>query len=215
MGTSIRKEEVDFVRQLKRLGILLPVDPTKRDYRRGITPVICADCHQRRDIEGHLEGLMREAGVENPLVHALKLNGGAATIALDERMNPGDHKGQALLMDIGGTARPDVKGIKLIALYGHWPCGQALLMGVTLPEMIELLMRGETRAKEHHPHLKVDCYFHVDFGPEYRRFGKGARRKTYFMSHRAWLDWKHRVQRSAPYPGRDHDPAQDRILIVR
>jgi len=188
MGSPITEEDVAFIRHLKALGILLPVDPTKPDYSNGITPVICADGDQRKDIEGHLEGLMRKAGC-NERLHALKLNGGAASIALDDRMNPGDHKGQSFLMDIGGTSLPDVKGIRTVGLYGHWPCGLALLVGVSLEECFELLMRGETRVKDHYPDLPVDSYFHVDFGPSYKEFGKKRQKMTYFASHRAWRAW--------------------------
>lgn len=191
MGT-VRLEDLGFVQVMKNEGIFLPVDPDKRDLSRGITTVMCPDCHQRRDWTQHMENMLEKAGVSKDLLHPLGLNGGALGIPLGSPINPDDHKGQSYLGDIYGTSLPEVKGIDLVGLFGHFPCGAAGLAGLSFRECLDLLMKAETRVKDRFPTFRVHAFFHIDRGENFAdiQIGFKKRRVTYFVSHRAYLAWR-------------------------
>jgi hypothetical protein len=179
MGEMANNDELELVRKLREHGVFLEVDVHKRRLERGMILVVCPDCDQREDMMGHAEWMFRQLKLP-PRMHALALNGGAKLLAEGSPLSNAALKGAMLLEDIGGARH--LKGIDTIALYAHYPCGAARLAGVNFETAVDLLMRAETRVKAQEPTAWVDAFVHVDHGD--------GRKRTYFVSHGAWLAWR-------------------------
>lgn len=171
-------KNVALVRTLRERGVFLDIEPARWVFQNGITMIHCADCDQREDLTAHAERLLRDNGCPTR-IQPLSLNGGAFGISVNSPINPGDHRGRTFLTDILGTRR--LKNIHAVVIYGHAPCGAMRDANVHLDESLRLLMEAEARIKEEAPTMDVRALFHMDWD--------GARKRTYFVSHRAWEAW--------------------------
>lgn len=165
----------EFAEVLRREGVLQDVDGHRLDLAEGVILVACADGDQMPDLFRHQASLQTEhRGVPRP--HLLALNGGGLRIPRGSSLNGG--AGEVLLKDIGDARL--LKGISMVALYVHAPCGAARLAGFTLEQEITLLMDAKVRVKEECGEVvRVACFVHLDWGD--------GRRRTYFISRANWM----------------------------
>ncbi len=185
MGIAMQADLAE-VRRLRAAGVLLDIDPTKMDLSKGLIVVRCSDCDQRQDMVGYVESLCDRMGVRRR-IHDFALNGGPKVIPIESPLNSGDRRGSSLLEDIEGAYV--LKGIMAILLIGHNPCGAALMCDVSLNQAVRLLMQAEGRIKDalqsRIPGLHVYSHIHVDYA-EVDAQGR-EKKRTYFVSHQAWL----------------------------
>lgn len=73
--------------------------------------------------------------------------------------------------------------VRVLALYFHWPCKAAALVGLTLVEAVQLLVKARRRMEMAFPAVDVACYFHVDYRPH------DSKMRSYFFNQKNWEVW--------------------------
>ncbi len=190
--SGISEETRTFLRPLREERVLtdfmseaLALDET------GAIVVVCADCHQRKDMSAFLARVAEACGVEG-LFHKLKVN--AAGIALDPE-SPlhvnGNHRLLTLEEDIRETMLHQVKGITTVILIAHFPCGKAELAGISDEEQLQSLLVGKARLKEHLDVPRVITAVHIDWG--------GHNRRMYRITRHDWETWCLRHNRTPTF----------------
>lgn len=173
-----RSEDVRLIRLLREANVLVDVDGHKLNAPNGVIPVVCPDCDQAADIDGHVHKLLDESGGKIRL-HSLKQHGGGMLISeacpLDREFNIDRY----LLKHIG-IAR-SLKDINTIILYVHAPCGAAQLEGLNVVEILYHVVEAKRRVKATWPNDRISCYIHVDYTNE--------RKRTYFLGRGAFERW--------------------------
>ncbi len=175
-----RAEDIRLIRILREANVLVDVHGHMLDAPNGIIPVVCPDCDQVDDIDGHIRKLLDESG-GRVRPHSLKLHGGGMLISaacpLDREFRIDEY-----LMKHIGVAR-NLKEINTIILYVHAPCGAAQLEGLGVVEILYHVVEAKKRVKATWPTDLVSCYIHVDYANEKKR--------TYFLSRDAFERWFH------------------------
>lgn len=177
-----RPENIAFLELMIARGIFLSVDDSKRNLSRGLIVVPCSDCDQWEHMVAEIRERFRVQEML-PRFHPLALNGGALLIPDGSPLPGAEYMGRSLLECIQFARHK--KGIELIHLYAHYPCGVAGEVGLSLEECVDLQMQAETRVKAENPGMRVDSMFHVDWEGA-NGSGRPAK-ETFFISHQAWL----------------------------
>ena len=177
MGQMTAQDRKTYQR-LREMGILRDVDAHRIPMEQGAILVCCSDGDQFDDVYANVAQAVLEHR-PNPRIHLQAQPGGALIMPEDSPLNLRS-RGLNMVEDV--CAGYGLKGISVVALYAHVPCGAATLAGLTLEEVISLLVRAKLRLKTEAlgrgiP-LKVACFLHVDRGHEVKR--------TYFISAGAW-----------------------------
>lgn len=176
--------DVATIKMYRKAGVLQEVKSHLLDQTDGAVVVTCADGDRSYDIfMNHAE--MQRTHREDPRIHWLTRNGGALRLAPDSPLNiPGRSTQIDFLEEIGEAL--SLKGIKVVALYAHAPCGKAGAHGLSLPQTLSVLMAAKSVVRESFPGIIVRCFYHVDFGPAYAKFGKSSQQLTYFLNKEMW-----------------------------
>ncbi len=181
MGMLLSKLDRSMVKYLREdCEVLVNVDAAHLgSLDRGIIHVGCPDCDQFVDIMRHYEKMFRQNGHHGPRLHPLCLNGGPILIPEESPLNTAElPQGKILMHNIGQAYI--MKAISTVALYAHAPCGAATAAGLSIFQVIDLLVQAKTAVKAKWPLLKVACFLHVDKGAD----GK----KTYHVSRDRWVN---------------------------
>lgn len=174
---QLDQKEVHFFEELREAGVLEDVNGNRLDTSNGVILVTCADGDQLGDIFKLQSGM-------TPRIHTLAFNGGGLLIPhrspanMSFGMSP---TGAVICLgDIYMSqifAAQELKGINVVALHVHFPCGIARLHSIGPCRLMELLVEAKTRIKTEMPDgMKVAAYLHVAW-PD-------GRKRTYFVSRR-------------------------------
>lgn len=167
---SVSREDYQAILELQLEGWLAPVKGKKLDHRldikHGLQLVACSDCHQFRDMFGHISNFVTERDGHGH-IHATLLNGGALLLPIVSRVRGMIPADAVIIANLMGARR--LKGISTVALYSHAPCGAAEMAGVNFRETIQLLKEAKDRVKNlltcsGEKPFHVACFCHVDFG---------------------------------------------------
>lgn len=173
-----RAEDVRLIRLLREANVLVNVAAHKLDAPNGVIPIVCPDCDQAADIDGHIHKLLDESGGRVRL-HSLKQHGGGMLISEACPLDREFSIDRYLLKHIG-VAR-SLKDINTIILFVHAPCGAAQLEGLSVVEILYHVVEAKKRVKAMWPNDLISCYIHVDYANEKKR--------TYFLSRKAFEQW--------------------------
>lgn len=175
-------EDFGFICRLKELEILVDVEEYRLDQTNGVVLVSCGDADQMPDIFRH-QMKMQNGQRENPRVHTLTWNGGAARLPKDSPMNePGLLSDITFMKEIADAVW--LKNIKTIALYIHTPCGKTANCRMSFQDSIHLVIKAKLRIKNEIPDIRVACFCHVDYGD---------RKKTKFVSRQQYEKYRHLI----------------------
>lgn len=173
-----RVEDVRLIHLLRDADVLVNVEAHKLNAPNGVISVVCPDCDQAHDIDGHIRKLLNECGGKiRP--HSLKQHGGGMLISEACPLDREFHIDKYLLKHVG-IAR-SLKEINTIILYVHAPCGAAQLEGLNVVEILYHVVEAKKRVKAMWPNDRISCYIHVDYQNEKKR--------TYFLSREAFERW--------------------------
>lgn len=172
--------EVRFFEELREAGVLEDVNGNRLDTSNGVILVTCADGDQLGDIFKLQSGM-------TPRIHTLAFNGGGLLIPNGSSANVSigiSPTGvEVCLGDIYMNqifVAQELKGIRVVALHVHFPCGIARLHSIEPCRLMELLVEAKTRIKTEMPDgMKVAAYLHVAW-PD-------GRKRTYFVSREKWV----------------------------
>ncbi len=171
-------EDVRLIHLLREAKVLVNVDGRKLHAPNGVIPIVCPDCDQAADIDGHIHRLLDESGGKVRL-HSLKQHGGGMLLSEACPLDREFHIDKYLLKHIG-VAR-SLKDINTIILFVHAPCGAAQLEGLNVVEILYHVVEAKKRVKSVWPKDLISCYIHVDYANEKKR--------TYFLSRKAFEQW--------------------------
>jgi len=173
------------IRALREADVLQDASGHLLDQSNGVIFVGCSDGDRFYDIFRHQVD-MQLVHRADPRIHVLAWHGGALACAPCSPINR-RKKADEVFLDQIADAR-SLKGINLVALHAHAPCGAAALHGVPLERVFALHVRAKLRVKTLNQGVKVACFFHVDYG--------GGVKRTYFFSRDRWVAWaeKHSLQ---------------------
>ena len=144
---------------LREAGVLAEVAGRNLDLKDGVIMIPCADGDQMCDLFEFKTSLFQEQQF-HPRIHTLALNGGALLIPANSPVQREGNEDTVILQHLrDGQA---LKGINLVVLYAHAPCGAAGIAKLNSKQVIELLIAAKTRVKEEIPGLKVACFCHVE-----------------------------------------------------
>jgi len=167
-----------FIRVLRDANVLQDVRKHLLDQSNGAIFVGCSDADRFGDIFKHHADMQTSCRTD-PRIHVLAWHGGALACAPCSPINRRKHADEVFLDQI--TDARALKGINLVALYAHAPCGAAGLHGVSLERALAIQIRAKLRIKMLNNGIQVACFFHVDYG-------EGVKR-TYFFSRERWEAW--------------------------
>lgn len=172
-------EEIRFFERLREAGVLEDVNGNRPDASKGVILVTCADGDQMADIFNHTGNL-------TPRLHTLSLNGGGLILPPESPANTSfvcscERRETALgdiFMEQIATARR-LKGIDLVALHVHFPCGIARAHEMAPQQLMELLVSAKDRLKREMKGIKVCAFIHIAWPDD--------RKRTYFVSREKWV----------------------------
>lgn len=167
------------IRILRAAGVLEDVNPHRLDQEQGVIMMSCADGDQQPDVFRQQTIYQRFTRGRKIRIHTLCLNGGAIALPVHSPLNQKVRVDDVLMENLEGAMY--LKGISVIALYAHAPCGAAGIHGLNVLQVIDLLVSSKKRIKGTYPETRVACFFHVDYGD---------RKRTYFVSKMKWKEWK-------------------------
>jgi len=185
---SISEEDLRVIRSLRTAGVLDDVEPHLLNQQNGAVVVVCADGDQSYDIFTN-HARMQDAHRSDPRIHYITRNGGALRLAPYSPANKHGRTTQLDLLDEIAETLP-MKGIETVALYIHAPCGKAATSAISFALSIELLFEAKRILKANVPGVRVSCFSHVDYGPNFIELGKTKQRLTYFASRTKWEEYK-------------------------
>lgn len=174
----LSKQDHELARALRLADVFQNVTSKELDLSEGVIIVPCADGDQMPDLFTYELGLFAELGIP-PRVHEIALNGGALLIPRDSKVRRDGSEDRVLLQHLRDAQA--LKGIDLVMLYAHAPCGAAALAELDLRGVVSLLMAAKSRVKAEVPSLKVACFLHIDWGD--------GKKRTYFVSRDKWECW--------------------------
>jgi hypothetical protein len=189
----LSKSDAAAIKLYVEASVLCSVEPHLIDQTDGAIVVTCADGDRSYDIFMH-HAEMQRLHRPDPRIHWISRNGGALRLAPDSPLNKPGHSTQIDCLDDIGEAIM-LKGMKVIVLYGHAPCGKAGHHGLSLHETLRLLISAKRVVLEHFPDLVARCFYHVDFGPDYEALGRRKQQLTYFLNREAWEANAERIMR--------------------
>lgn len=171
-------------------SVLLDIDPYLLVEEDGAIVVTCPDGRYFSDIFSH-HSRMQQNYREYPLIHPFGMNGGALLLAPDSPLvSPGSTIQADLLRGII-EAMEWIK-IRKVVLSAHYRCGKASNCGVGATETIRLLFAAKKAVKtwlERYGPV-VSCYFHIDFGIDFKERGKKKRVLSYYANREGWENLK-------------------------
>lgn len=177
----ITREEISFLKNLRRHDILENIDKKRVDASQGAILVTCADGDQMADVFQQTENFSRR-------LHTLSLNGGGLLLPekspANLRLTSDDCSKQVRLGDVfleQIIVAKALKNINLIALHVHAPCGIAGAFKISPRELIELLAAAKDRLKKALPDSRVCAFVHIAW-PD-------GRKRTYFVSRAKWRNF--------------------------
>lgn len=179
------REDIEYLLSLEG-KVLLDIDPYLLNEEDGAIVVTCADGRYFSNIFAHHDQMQRNCR-EYPLIHPLSRHGGALLLAPGSPLVPQWCTAQEDLLREIGEAMDWIK-IKKVVLSAHYRCGKAASCNVDATEAMRLLFAAKRRVKEvfswRHP--MISAYFHVDFGQDFRSFGKKKQVLSYYASREGW-----------------------------
>src|SRR3989338_7380679 len=178
-------EDIKYLLSLEG-RVLLKIDPYRVDEEDGAIVVTCADGRHFSDIFMHHDRIQQSCR-EKPLIHPLSRHGGALLLAPN---SPLVREGSTAQEDLFAEIVEAMDWIKIrkIVLSAHYRCGKASSCRVDAAQTIQLLFAAKksvkTRLASHDP--VVSCYFHIDFGPDYKELGKKRQVLSYYADREGW-----------------------------
>jgi len=179
---QLDQNEVHFFEELREAGVLEDVNGNCLDTSKGVILVTCAD-------GSHFGDIFKRQSEMTPLIHTLALNGGGLILPhrspanMPIGMSPTG--GMICLGDIYMSqisVAQELKGISVVALHVHFPCGIARLHNIGSRHLMELLVAAKTRIKaETSEGTKVAACLHIAW-PD-------GRKRTYFVSRDKWTEY--------------------------
>lgn len=173
------------IRRLREAGVLLDIEGHRLDQSAGVVMVCCADGDQMHDVYMTQEEMQRKQRGD-PRVHLLSWNGGALRLLPDSPTNRRPTTAGEFLDEVRDGAA--LKGISVIALYAHFPCGKVKDTRMEIQEVFAALIAAKQRLKREIPGVKVACFFHVDYPQTDPGEGAGPRKRTYFLSVARYME---------------------------
>lgn len=175
MTAHLMDSDRQLIQQLRKAGVLTKVEQEKLDQKNGILAVPCADGDQMSDLFA-FQQKMQKGHRHDPRLHMPSLNGGALLIPENSPLNKPDREDLIMLKHIRQGV--ELKGMDVVALYAHAPCGMAGLYSLNAEQVIDLLLQAKTRVKQTLPGKTIACFFHVDYND--------GRKRTYFVDRDKW-----------------------------
>lgn len=185
--TPFNGKDLDVFHAFRKALVLQKISGHQIDQRHGVVAVLCPDCDQFADIYAHHSRLQKRQRRKSR-IHPITRNGGTLRLIASSKTNK---RGRTTAKDLLDEIKESLllKNIKTVIVYVHAPCAKANGSGITFYERLRDLFEAKKILKTLRrsvPGLKVACFCHIDFGPNFRRFGKRKRRLTYFASREAW-----------------------------
>lgn len=178
---GLNEQDFRLIREMRGQGLLQDIDIGRlSDVREQTVLIACSDCHQREDLDGHLEWVVRKI-TTNPLIHPFRLHGLAFRLApslVTERF----HEDEMMMGEIEEAIQLD-KLRRRVMIVGHMPCGKARKHGLSLFDCIELYVRGRQNIRTRFPQLTVSCHLHVDYTDSPQR---ELSKRTYHIETSLW-----------------------------
>ena len=150
----------------------------KLDISNGIIIAPCSDGDQFDDTYKHIASI---CNMPTNRIHPVALNGGA--ILMGNRL-PEEQSGHGDCMFENILKASEIKSIKDVFLYGHFPCAIARANSLGVVDQGLSLMEAKKRLKEAATDLRIRCFFHIDMYDEVE--GNSHKKRTYFMPKEMW-----------------------------
>lgn len=177
--TAIEKH---CISNLLRLELFQSITKEKLNIGNGIIIAPCSDGDQFDDVYSHIASVCKVAVASNR-IHPVALNGGAILMSgllPEQQCRHGECMSENILK------ASEIKDIKDVFLYAHFPCAIARGNGLGVVDQGQQLMRAKKRLKEAAPDLRIKCFFHIDMFDE--KEGDSHKKRTYFMPKEKWND---------------------------
>lgn len=179
------------VKSLREARVLADVKPELLDWSTGVIWVPCPDGDQFHDRYTKMVAfweryhqVVGEGSPPPPRIHPVTFAGGALNIPANSPLIVDFPRDQAVFfeMNIGYSK----KGIRLVVVEYHAPCGRAGDAKICFVTETELILAAKTRTRERFPDCKVVAFAHVDYN--------GAacptpKKNTYFLDRAEWHGW--------------------------
>lgn len=174
--SELQTADIPLIKQMRTEKVLRRI---RKDQlpKEGDEIVACSDGERIVDLLMHHRRLCEEGRVCH---HSILLNSGPLLIPIDSP-TAAFNEGTVILEH--ALAGQQLKKVKTIHLYGHWPCGAANATKLSLVDCLTLLARAKERTlsflEERGMPGKVIPLFHVHYVHEDQRL-----RSYYFDRHR-------------------------------
>ncbi len=180
------------VKSLREANVLADVKPELLDWSTGAIWVPCPDGDQFHDrymrmvaywVRFH-QVVANEGTPPPPRIHPVNFAGGALNLPTNSPLIVDFPRDEAMFFEINvGYSK---KGIRLIVVEYHGPCGRAGDARICFATSTELILAAKTRTRERFPDCRVVAFAHVDYNGA---TSPTPKKNTYFLDRAAWHEW--------------------------
>lgn len=189
--TTASTADYELIEDLIAAGVLGSIEGEMIPHAEGTVLVSCAD----GDRISHILQTHWDICTGRDCHHVLTMNGGPLLIPEHSPIADPDLKeGPVLLKHI--TVGAKLKKTTTIVVYGHWPCGAAILANVSLLESLRLYVGAKARIRNimrvHEMEPTIVSCFHVDYG--------NGKKVSYHFERDNWHKWLQCRQKGQAVP---------------
>lgn len=176
---TISVGDLDVIQQLRKPEVGSPVLQSLKghrlDQRNGMVLISCGDGDQAYDMFTRKVSLQSDHR-EHPRIQLYCDNGAPSRLPHNSPASPAVST-YALELLNGMKFVMEQKGMETVALCSHVPCVHAQFHGLSVLDLLTLMVAAKDRIREHcAPFAKsIACFLHIDYKGE-----KG--KKTYFVN---------------------------------
>jgi len=176
-GLKLSPIDRQLIEELLEANALQSVNEHLLDQRNGAITVTCADGDQFPDVFWQ-HTKFQQTQRQNPRIHALSWHGGALACAPCSPVNK-IKRADSVFMEQIADAR-EIKGIDLVALYVHGPCGAAYRKRLNIAQVLAHQHRAKRKVETLNHGVQAASFLHIDYGDK---------KRTYFVSRKNWEAW--------------------------
>jgi hypothetical protein len=188
MQLELSDDDREIIDDLMGNGVLVDVEPHRIDAPNGFMAIVCSDCDQFAHKYQFLSNVCR-VRCPDDRIHIFALNGGGTLLSPHSPTRVGD---EHIIISKHVAGAMKMKGLSTLVSKCHAPCGAAYAHEMNFYECLKQTFAGKRFIKAETPGLHVACFAPIDFGVNYKKYGKPTRKIVTAVTMHEWEKYAER-----------------------